>query len=435
MMDRYTDCCNYILDIPKFAGKNTLNDTHVLLEHVYNEGSSRVVHIAGTNGKGSTTLYLCTILQEMGFKVGMFTSPHLVRMNERIKVNNEEISNEDFVECFEDIKRILKEEGSVAHPSFFEFLFLMAMDYFAKRKVDYIVLETGLGGRLDATNCIIRKDLSIITKIGMDHMEYLGDTLDAIAYEKAGIIAKDVPTVVYDSEDIAFDVISRVVKERNSTCYPISAENIKILLQNKQIIDFSIGCRYYRLGGLRLKTAATYQVMNASLAVMAAFCLENEKFSQEIVQSSLLKAFWPGRMEEILPEVYLDGAHNVDGIQAFLASVKSHIFDDESSYLNGGNQHRLLLFSVVKDKEYTKMIDLIVGSKLFDRVYTAPLDSDRKTDLGTLKDVFGKYDIDARFFDGVDDAYEQALEDKKPGDILYIAGSLYLVGRIKATLG
>lgn len=429
------DCCNYILDIPKFAGKNTLQDTHKLLDYVYEEGSARVVHIAGTNGKGSTTLYLCTMLRDMGYKVGMFTSPHLVRMNERIKVNNKEISNEEFTECFEDIKKIVKEEGSVAHPSFFEFLFLMAMDYFSKLKVDYIVLETGLGGRLDATNCIIRKDLSVITKIGMDHMEYLGDTLDKIAYEKAGIIAEGVPVVAYDNKDIAFDVISEVAKNKNSTCYPISSENIKILLQNKQIIDFSIGCRYYRLGGLRLKTAATYQVMNASLAVMAAFCLENEKFSQEIVQSSLLKAFWPGRMEEILPEVYLDGAHNVDGIQAFLASVKSHIFDDESSCSNGGNQHRLLLFSVVKDKEYTKMIDLIVDSKLFDRVYVSPLDSDRKTSLDTLKDAFGKYDIDAVFFSKVDDAYAKALEDKKSGDILYIAGSLYLVGRIKAILG
>lgn len=434
-MDRYTDCCNYILDIPKFAGKNTLQDTHKLLDYVYEEGSARVVHIAGTNGKGSTTLYLCTMLRDMGYKVGMFTSPHLVRMNERIKVNNKEISNEEFTECFEDVKRIVKEEGSVAHPSFFEFLFLMAMDYFSKQKVDYIVLETGLGGRLDATNCIIRKDLSVITKIGMDHMEYLGDTLDKIAYEKAGIIAEGVPVVAYDNKDIAFDVISEVAKNKNSTCYSISSENIKILLQNKQIIDFSIGCRYYRLGGLRLKTAATYQVMNASLAVMAAFCLENEKFSQEIVQSSLLKAFWPGRMEEILPEVYLDGAHNVDGIQAFLASVKSHIFDDESSCSNGGNQHRLLLFSVVKDKEYTKMIDLIVDSKLFDRVYVSPLDSDRKTSLDTLKDAFGKYDINTRFFSKVDDAYAKALEDKKSGDILYIAGSLYLVGRIKAILG
>lgn len=429
------DCCNYILDIPKFAGKNTLQDTHKLLDYVYEEGSARVVHIAGTNGKGSTTLYLCTMLRDMGYKVGMFTSPHLVRMNERIKVNNKEISNEEFTECFEDIKRIVKEEGSVAHPSFFEFLFLMAMDYFSKQKVDYIVLETGLGGRLDATNCIIRKDLSVITKIGMDHMEYLGDTLDKIAYEKAGIIAEGVPVVAYDNKDIAFDVISEVAKNKNSTCYPMSSENIKILLQNKQIIDFSIGCRYYRLGGLRLKTAATYQVMNASLAVMAAFCLENEKFSQEIVQSSLLKAFWPGRMEEILPEVYLDGAHNVDGIQAFLASVKSHIFDDESSCSNGGNQHRLLLFSVVKDKEYTKMIDLIVDSKLFDRVYVSPLDLDRKTSLDTLKDAFGKYDINTRFFSKVDDAYAKALEDKKSGDILYIAGSLYLVGRIKAILG
>lgn len=433
-MEKYIDCCNYILDIPKFAGKNSLEDTHRLLEHVYKEGSAKVVHIAGTNGKGSTTLYLCTILQNMGYKVGMFTSPHLVSINERIKVNNKNISDENFVKCFQDVKRAIKEEGSVSHPSFFEFLFLMAMDYFAKSKVDYIVLETGLGGRLDATNCVIQKNLSVITKIGMDHMEYLGDTLEKIAYEKAGIIKEQVPVIVYDNKDIAFDVIKHVADEKNSTCYQISSENIKILLQNKQIIDFSIGCRYYRLGGLRLETAATYQVMNATLAVTAAFYLENEVFSQDIIHKSLLESFWPGRMEEISPEVYLDGAHNVDGIEAFLSSVKSHASALSADNSNDGKQHRLLLFSVVKDKEYTKMIDLIVASKLFDRVYVAPLESDRKTDLNTLKEVFTNYDIDVRFYNKVDEAYAEAMSDKSVEDSLYIAGSLYLVGYIKAIL-
>lgn len=434
-MEKYIDCCNYILGIPKFAGKNSLEDTHKLLEKVYEEGMSRVVHIAGTNGKGSTTSYLCSILRNMGYKVGMFTSPHLVTMNERIKVDNVDISNEDFTQCFDDVKRAIEKEGTVSHPSFFEFLFLMAMDYFSKEKVDYIVLETGMGGRLDATNCVQKKNLSIITKIGMDHMEYLGDTLDKIAMEKAGIIKWGVPTVVFDNKDIAFDVIKKVAEEQNSECYSMSSENIKILLQNKQIIDFSIGCRYYRLGGLRLETAATYQVMNASLAVTAAFYLENENFSQDIIQRSLSESFWPGRMEEIFPEVYLDGAHNVDGIEAFLSSVKSHVSALEADDSNDGSQHRLLLFSVVKDKEYTKMIDMIVASKLFDRVYVAPLDTDRKTDLNTLREVFTNYDIDVRFFSKVDEAYATAMADKLSEDSLYIAGSLYLVGHIKSILG
>ncbi len=435
-MSDYSKVCKYILDIPRFAGKNTLADTHDLLDKVYEEGSSKVVHIAGTNGKGSVTCYLSSMLIEAGYSVGMFTSPHLVRMNERIKVNGKDISDEDFTKCFDDIADIIKKEGPEKHPSFFEFLFLMAMDHFAQKKVDYILLETGLGGRLDATNCIRDKKLSIITRIGYDHMEYLGDTLESIANEKAGIIRQGVPTVYFEDKNETAGVIESVCRDKNSKRYPINVQNAEIIAADKQSIDFSLGCRYYRLRGLKLRTCALYQLYNASLAVMGLYVLGGGYLDDNVVSSGLYKAAWPGRMEQILPGVFLDGAHNDDGIEAFLESVRGTCDDSDSGKTNDGTTHRLLLFGVVKDKNYDLMIRRIADSKLFDHIFAAPLDSARSLSLRELQDAFASVnDPGVSFYDDVKSAYEAALSVKKDDDELYIAGSLYLVGQIKELTG
>ncbi len=431
-MSDYSKICRYILDIPRFAGKNTLSDTHELLGKVYEEGSSKIVHIAGTNGKGSVTSYLNSILMEEGFSVGMFTSPHLVRMNERIKVNGTDISDDEFIGCFEDIMGLIKKEGQDKHPSFFEFLFLMAMDHFAKKKVDYILLETGLGGRLDATNCIRDKELCMITRIGFDHTEYLGDTIESIASEKAGIISRGTPTVFFDDGGVSGDIIRKVCNDKNSACYPINVKNAEIVAADKQSIDFSLGCRYYRLRGLKLSTCALYQVYNASLAVMGMYVLNGGSLDEKAVYSGLKKTFWPGRMEQIMPGVYLDGAHNDNGIEAFLSSVRGAYDDSDRAKKNDGVSHRLLLFGVVKDKNYDLMIRKIADSKLFDHIFAAPLDSARSLSLRELQDAFASInDPGVSFYDDVGSAFEEALSEKRNDDELYITGSLYLVGQIK----
>ena len=431
-MSDYREVCRYILDIPRFAGKNTLFDTHDLLEKVYEEGSSKIVHIAGTNGKGSVTSYLNSILMQEGYSVGMFTSPHLVRMNERIKVNGIDISDEEFTECYDDIMELIKKEGKDRHPSFFEFLFLMAMDHFARKKVDYILLETGLGGRLDATNCIRNKKLCIITRIGLDHTEYLGDTVESIAFEKAGIISEGVPTVYFDDGGVSGDVIRKACRDKNSTCYPINVQNAEIVAVDKQSIDFSLGCRYYRLRGLKLSTCALYQVYNASLAVMGIYVLNEKSLDEDAIYSGLAKTVWPGRMEQIMPGVYLDGAHNDNGIEAFLSSVRGTDDVPDSVKKNDGVSHRLLLFGVVKDKNYDLMIRKIADSKLFDHIFTAPLDSARSLSLRELQDAFASInDPCVSFYDDVKSAFDDALLKKRDDNELYIAGSLYLVGQIK----
>ena len=234
-MNNYEEACNYISGIPKFAPKTELANTRTLLAALGNpQEKYKSLHVAGTNGKGSVCKMLSLMLQNEGHKVGLFISPHLIRMNERMSVNGVDISDEDFVEEFQTIHEISeklktsgteKESGAGAsfdlevpafvHPAYFEFLFAMAADYFAKQGCDYVVWETGLGGRLDATNTVI-PEVSVITSIGMDHMQYLGNTIEEIAGEKAGIIKPGIPVIYNTGSAEADKVIEAVAAKQGS---------------------------------------------------------------------------------------------------------------------------------------------------------------------------------------------------------------------------
>ena len=213
----YEEAVKYISDIPKFTKKNSLEHTKkFLLELNIDVNKMKVIHVAGTNGKGSVCAIISNVLVECKKRTGLFVSPHLVEMNERIRINNEQIDNEEFTNAFNRVKYAADRmcERGYSHPTFFEFLFLMGMWEFNKENVEYAVLETGLGGRLDATNSIDNPYLTIITSIGMDHMEYLGDTIDKIAGEKAGIIKTGVP-VIYWGQD---EKVSGVIEEKGRLC-------------------------------------------------------------------------------------------------------------------------------------------------------------------------------------------------------------------------
>ncbi len=420
-MSKFDDAVKYIMDIPKFQGKNTLEDTAKLLAKVYRDESSKVVHVAGTNGKGSTCSYMNSILQKSGFSVGLFTSPHLVSIRERIVINDVMISEDEFTEAFERIMDIIKEEGMEHHPSFFEYLFLMAMYCFAKRGVDYIILETGLGGRLDATNCVKSKKLCVITKIGLDHTEYLGNTVSQIAGEKAGIIKQRVPVVFWDNQDESYDAISRVAKDKNCACYSINQKDVFLKRQTKEFIDFLIECEYYRYDNLKISTVALYQIYNASLAVLGCIVLDEKSITKETIASGLFTARWAGRMEEVEPSVFLDGAHNPDGIVTFLESVKAVSCEGK----------RKLLFSVVADKQYDAMCRLIIESELFDAVYIGGIDSSRALDMESIGKCFADCPCEVFSFDSATDAFLEAKKSLGDKDMLFVAGSLYLVGQLK----
>lgn len=426
---------NCILNTPKFHPQSDFSITGKVYEYLEKPGHGTVtIHVAGTNGKGSVCAYLNSVLQEAGYKTGMFTSPHLVSLRERIQCDGEMISEEDFVEVYhklqdrlEQREKKIREESQGAQnetkeknyvPVFYEILFFMAMLYFESRKVDVIILETGLGGRLDATNVADAPKTAVITEIGMDHMEYLGNTFESIAREKAGIINSRCSVVYSPNRQEAASVIEQKAKEMGVSCRRVEKpEEHKFSFADKKI-DFSFFSRYYGYIPIRLNTCAAYQMENACLALTA---IEEAGFKIPLqkLQAGMEKCRWAGRMEEVMSGVYLDGAHNEDGIAAFLASVKE----------DGCKGKRWLLFSAAADKEYTVMKDKLEAAALFDGICVAPMKNARtmtKKDLMDLFDVPGVWTAE----DAVS-GFKELLSRKEEEDFVYAAGSLYLVGEIE----
>lgn len=428
-VNTYESAVSYCLAVPRFTKKNDMESTRGFFEFMKRPGTnSKIIHIAGTNGKGSVSAFLQSIFLMAGKTAGMFTSPHLCDIRERIRLNGEMLSKEEFLEAFLQIKNHLfsywKEypERKEYHPTYFELLFFIAMAYFEKVEPEFLILETGLGGRLDATNVIENPKLCVITKIGYDHMEYLGDTLEKIAAEKAGIIKERVPVVFWKEKEEVTAVIEEKAKALSSTCFSVSKDEVDLNYFDDKRIDFSYNSRYYGYVGFSVSTKAVYQTENAALAVAASEQLL-EKNMLTSIQAGISAMHWEGRMEEVLPNVFFDGAHNEDGIDAFLASVGHDACKGKRS----------LLFSVVHDKQYRKMVDKILGSRLFDKIYTAPIDSDRSISSEELQALFaGK--IALYCAESPQEALREMLGDRGVDDYLYAAGSLYLIGQLKEWL-
>lgn len=422
----------YLEAVPKFTKKHSLKDTKAFLEQLGNpECSMKIIHVAGTNGKGSVCAYLQSVLQTAGYRTCMFTSPHLTDMRERFLVNGQMICREQFMQAFQEIYRHIDYEKAIAgegyHPTFFEYLFCMAMLIFQKANPDYVIVETGLGGRMDTTNAVAQPLVSVITKIGLDHTEYLGSTIAAIAGEKAGIIKPGIPVVYNDSVPEASEVIRTYAAKMGSPAYPVSKCDYALQNFRHKKIDFSYHSRYYDYIGLTLSTVALYQMENAAVALRALEVMDEGRILQkEHFTEGIRKALWEGRMEEVLPEVYLDGAHNEDGIRAFLNSVQA----------DGCTGSRHLMLSVVKDKSYRIMISLLMQSGLFRDVVITSLNSARTLSLQELKESMAPYDnIPTVYYENSEEAFGAAREKQEQEDKIYIVGSLYLVGEIKAILG
>ncbi len=431
IFDTYGAAEEYINATPKFTSKNSRENTERFWKHLgYPARKSKVVHVAGTNGKGSVCAYLCSVLKKAGISCGRFTSPHLVTMRERFAVNGEMASETDFLYAFRVVKEALgclPAELAEAdyHPTFFEYLFFMAMILFEKHGVEYVVLETGLGGRLDATNVVKEKKLCILTSIGYDHMEYLGETLPEIAAEKAGILREGVPVVYPDRQKQVSEVIESCARKIGAKTFPLKKTAIKEIKIKNKTIDFSLHLHYYDYIGFTVSTSALYQVENASLAASALTLLQEERITLPIIQDGIRETFWEGRMEEIRPSVYVDGAHNVDGIRAFLETVEQRSCAGR----------RLLLYSTVRDKQYQAAAALLAGTDLFDMIFLTALQGERALPLGQLVDTFGQYTgIPIEAYDTLEAALMTLLGQKEERDEVYIVGSLYLVGEVKALL-
>lgn len=420
----YEEAIAYIEEIPKFTKKNKLSHTRECLERLGNpDRSFDVIHVAGSNGKGSVCAMTAAVLSEAGYRVGLFISPHLVKTNERFQIGGEEVSDKSFLSAFSQVYGLSQElvrEGSY-HPTYFEFLFLMGMVLFCQAGVEIAVLETGLGGRLDATNTVEHPLACVITSISLEHTEYLGDTVEAIAAEKAGII-KPGATVIYEG---LRENVSRVIEEKaagnSSRICRLKPGMYEILRNTDTTIDFSLKNAYYEGTVITIPFVAPYQVINASLALLTLEAV-SEKFglTPELIQRGLIKTRWPGRMETVLPGVIVDGAHNEDGIRRFVETARR--FEDRDI---------TLLFSAVVEKDYPAMIARICRELRFSKVVTTQIDGARVVPAEELADLFRKNGcLNVMAKDKVEEAFDEAYEEKGDG-LLFCVGSLYLVGRIK----
>lgn len=492
-INTFEEAEQYINETPRFTTKNTMEDTKAFLHRLGDpDRKMRIIHVAGTNGKGSVCAYMCSILRKAGYHVVLFTSPHLVDIRERFIVDGEMISKDDFLRAFlhiyemldwetseqngeapeqngetpEQNREALEAERPAYHPTYFEYLFFIAMVLFSEKTPDFCILETGLGGRLDATNSVAKKELTVITHISLDHVEYLGDTVEKIAGEKAGIMHAGAPVVYWDTCEETSVVFETRAAELGITAYPVSKNDYRFSNFKNKSIDFSLYTGYYGSGDpgnvqpaekqpggknlkelsddeqpgscdmrertaddsipLTLHTIATYQMENAALAVRAIQVLDKEKrITTAQIKQGVEACFWAGRMEEVLPEVYVDGAHNEDGIRAFLETVQK----------DGHEGARSLLFSVVKDKNYEQMAEELVGSGLFDRFAIAHMQTGRAVALFKLEQLFEKFPhCQYELYDNVTAAFRGLLHSRKEGERIYVAGSLYLVGEIKELL-
>lgn len=424
----YTEAVDYIETIPKFTVKHPPEHTRELLSRLGNpQEGIKIIHVAGTNGKGSVCAYLNAMLLAGGKKTGLFTSPHLVRINERFQINGEDVSDEQFLDAFLKVEKAAKEyeaEGE-GHPSYFETLFLMGMLIFKEAGVEYLVMETGLGGRLDATNVVEKPLACIITSISRDHTEYLGDTLEAIAGEKAGIIKAGV-LVIYDaSQPGPASVIAAKAKEMGSPAWPMEPSFYEMKTQSREGITFTFAYPGGEKAELVIPYVAKYQMMNASLAFYTMHILQDvHDIPKNVLAEGLSKIKWPCRMEMAAPGVIIDGAHNEDGIAQFVSTAGYFAKENEIT----------ILFTAVADKHYHEMIGEICEGIHPSHVVATQIDGSRVVPAEVLAEDFRKAgctDVCAEPEIGA--AYEKAL-GKKGSGMLFCVGSLYLAGELKAYL-
>lgn len=406
--------------IPRFGAQASLENLGKYLEVLgHPESNLRVLHVAGTNGKGSVCAYLEAILRTAGYRTALFTSPHLVHFNERFRINFQVCEDNKLTEAWQKIKALMEGQKypQLKPLTYFEILFLMSLLIFSKENVDYCIMETGLGGRLDAT-VLTRPVLSVLTSISLDHVGILGDTIPAIAAEKAGIIKPGVPVVAINENNGAFPVFRKKAEEQQTSLYEIRSENIRFSKKSKNNIDFSMESSYYKNSHLTVRGQADYQACNGALAALAVKVLL-PRIEDEVIQKGLLAMCWPGRMEEIRPGVYVDGAHNPGAVRQICHTIRRM----------GGKWH--LLFAVCQDKAYEEMIRMLADIPWKDIRVTA-IEEARGMEAAAVMRCFRKNTEAPLYqYEDVGEALLAALRHKEEDERLLCLGSLYLVGEIR----
>jgi dihydrofolate synthase/folylpolyglutamate synthase len=413
----YENCLKTLYGFQRFGIKLGLSTIKRILAGLGDpQDTFACIHVAGTNGKGSVASSLASILYRSGYKTGLYTSPHLVRFNERIQVNNRPISNEKVVASYSAIKEA---HFGKRNPTFFEFTTAMALFEFAAQKVDWAVIETGMGGRLDATN-IVNPALSIITNISLEHREYLGNTLTQIAAEKAGIIKKRTPLVTGIRQKKAFAEVKRIAAEKKAPLFRLSTD-FKVRRNQKQTFS------YYGIRNVwhNLQTAlpGSYQVDNAALVLAACELIgkNNAALTLNNIQEGLSKNLWPGRLEIVSdnPFIILDGAHNLAAARNLAKFMSTNL----------AGRVTTLVVGILDDKPYKAMLKSLLTP--VNRVILTRAKINRALDPRKLYEAAKNLKPDVAIIPDVARAIKNAVETTPRHGAICIAGSLYVVGEAK----
>jgi dihydrofolate synthase/folylpolyglutamate synthase len=438
----YAEAIQFLYDLRLFGAKFGLENTFKLAALAGNpQKQLRFIHVAGTNGKGSTCAMLESIYRASGLRVGLFTSPHLVSFRERIQVNRQLISEAEVVRLTEELRRLSSvsrlqttsepaEAGTTnlmhpdrqdACPTFFEFVTVMALKFFAEQKCDLVIWETGLGGRLDATN-IVTPLAGVITNIALDHQQWLGDTLGKIAAEKAGIIKPGVPVITAADEPEALAVIEKTARERNVPLIKVGqASSLSLLFvppnRNQKMETGKMPV---------LPLPGDHQQLNAALALATVETLQNKiPVSDEAVRTGLGAVDWPGRLQLVTrpsgQKILLDGAHNVAGARVLRQALEKYF----------GGTKRTLVLGVLQDKDWRHICKTL--APLAARILTVPVASERTADASELAAACRAANPSAEIGSG--GSLAGALGKIEDDEFVVVTGSLYLVGEALELLG
>jgi dihydrofolate synthase/folylpolyglutamate synthase len=418
--ETHTECLERMFALRRFGIKLGLTTIRKILAGLGNPHRRYpCIHVAGTNGKGSVASNLAAILMQSGYRVGLYTSPHLIRFNERIKINGTEISDTDIARLYRRVRRVLPDGRE---PTFFEFTTAMALDEFGCKKVDWAVIETGMGGRLDATNAL-SPELSIITNISLEHREYLGHTLAEIAFEKAGIIKRRKPVVTGVKQASAYRVIEQAAQKKSAPVFRLGA-HFKFRRTHGDRFTYSgINHTWPDMAtGLR----GGYQAENAALTLAACELLMNKapRIRLTTIHEGLMANCWPGRLElaSESPLVLLDGAHNLEAARQ-LARHLSARFKDRSI---------TMVIGILSDKPYPAMLRLLLPKAA--RLIITRAKVERALPPEKIAAVARRLISDIRIIPDVGSALRYAMQTASPQSLTLVAGSLYVVGEAKAAL-
>lgn len=416
-MEDINQAKEFVLNRRNSKGVHSLDKIRLLLDSFDNpQDKIKVIHIAGTNGKGSTTKMISQVLSR-SYKVGTFTSPYIKEINDNIAINGKAISDGDFLYLINKLKDhidYLDQKGY--YLTYFEILTAMMYLYFYEENVDIAIVETGLGGLLDATNIVENPLASVITSISKDHMEILGDKIEDIAYQKAGIIKENSPVFLYPQEDYVYKVIKAKADVCSSELFTFSKDEVVIKESDDKVNAFDF--RNYK--DVELSLLGIHQLYNASLSLMVLDYFKDDfKLDEKTIREEIFKAKNPGRLSLISqnPRVLVDGSHNRDAINSLIKSLETFTY-----------QRLIVGFSVLKDKEYAYIIDRL--AEIADELIITSIDSPRAFEMCELTEIVKEKFPRVIAIEDNKKAYNYAKEIAGPNDLIIWCGSLYLIGEI-----